>query len=251
MNLTKLHTVLLKPKVMTKKRLFNSHWPHHSKFFNTTPKFFESQLIHRLSLFHMYLSFANGSGHSAFKIHAYNRLLFMANDHQYTPYINIQRFHKKWLHSYSFLMNLFFWQTPILMYSSKYLKDESLSFNWSYSILPYSLFKYAAPYFFIKDVRYGAEASYVYKKLSINGVQAAFVSDIVYHKKSLFNLRKYGMYTMGLVPYSASPWVVHYSIPAASSTIITQYFFIKLIMYIRQQAEYQRFTIFKNLWHFK
>jgi len=67
------------------------------------------------------------------------------------------------------------------------------------------LFKYASPYFFLKDVRYGNDAASVYRRLNDKGLQVAFVSDIKYHQKSVFFLKNNGTYVLGLVPYNMNP----------------------------------------------
>ena len=91
----------------------------------------------------------------------------------------------------------------------------------------------------------------MYRMLSQTGLTSAFVSDTKYQKRTLFYLRISGIHTIGLVPYTISPWIVNYAIPAASNTLFTQYFFIKLLTYIRQQAECHKFNNLKSIWYLK
>ena len=98
-------------------------------FKNTVNKKLDIQNINTNYLFALYLKFANGDGND-FYIHADYRYMFMCNDTTHiSPYIDIHRFHKKWVHSYNLLINLFFADTQIFAFSSKLLRDETLSFN--------------------------------------------------------------------------------------------------------------------------
>jgi len=103
--------------------------------------------------------------------------------------------------------------------------------------------------FFLKNAQYGEASSVVYTNLIKSKIEVAFISDIKYHDKSVFQLRTNNIYLLGLVPYSANPWLLHYSMPTASNTLFTQYFFVKFLMHIRQRAEYFRFSNLKHLWY--
>lgn len=244
------NTLVTKPTIGLKLNL-NLKWRQAPMFQNTHTKRLDIKSINTNYLFSLYLKFANGDGND-FYVHADYRFMFMCNDTtNISPYIDIYKFHKKWIHSYDLLINLFFADTQIFAFSSKLLRDETLSFNWSFNILPYTLFKRSSPYFFLKDCNHGSVSNEMYRILGQHGLTAAFVSDTKYQQRTLFYLRINGIHTIGLVPYTISPWIVNYAIPAASSTLFTQYFFIKLLTYIRQQAECYKFNNLKSIWYFK
>ncbi len=241
-------TYLLKP---TPNLNLNLKWKENSIYKNTLTKQLNLKDTNTNYLFLLYLKFANGDGNNLY-IHADYRYMFMCNDTIHlSPYIDIYKFHKKWIHSYNLLINLFFADTQLFAFSSKLLKEETLSFNWSFNLLSYTVFKRASPYFFLKDCNHGSVSTDIYRILSQTGLTAAFISDTKYQKRTLFYLRINGIHTIGLVPYTISPWIVNYAIPAASNTLFTQYFFIKLLTYIRQQAECYKFNTLKNIWYFK
>ncbi len=247
---TTFSTFLIKP-IQNRKLSINSKWKQFTMFDNMQPNKWSIKDSNVNYLFALYLKFAHGDG-SNFVIHADYKYMFMCNDNVYiTPFLDIYRFHKKWMHSYDLLINLFFVNTQIFAFSSKLLKEETLSFNWSFNIIPYTLFKQSSPYFFLKDATHGARTNFIFKLLGQYGLHTAFIADTKYQKKTLFHLRRSGVHTIGLVPYTISPWIVNYAIPAASNTLFTQYFFIKLLTYIRQQAECYKFENLKSIWYIK
>ena len=200
-------------------------------------------------LFFMYLDFANITSSQFSRIHTHNRGFFLDEDmYPANPYLNIQKVYKKWVHFHSFLINLFYVHTCIFMYSTKLLKNEVLSFNWSYDLLPYSLFKQVSNYFFFKGSRYGEQPDIIYNNFLEERIEVAFISDLQYHVKSIFHLKNCGVFLLGPVPYGMSPWSLHYSIPVASNTLFTQYFFIKLLLHIRQMSESLVFLNQKSIW---
>lgn len=211
----------------------------------------QTQRSTRFKLFTLYLKFANGSGNPEYGIPGRAKAIFL--DHRVTslghsPYLNINRAYTKWIHTYNFLLNIFYARMNVLLFTNRSLRVEALSFNWSYDVMPYSLFKRVSPFFFLRDQEYGAEQMESYWKRIHHGHSLAFVADIQYQKRAAFFLRSQGVYTISIVPYTFSPWSVHYSIPVASSTLFTQYFFVKLVAYFRQHGELYTQQVYRSLW---
>lgn len=211
----------------------------------------QTQRSTRFKLFTLYLKFANGSGNPEYGIPGRAKSIFL--DHRvdtmnHSPYLNINRAYTKWIHTYNFLLNIFYARINVLLFTNRSLRVEALSFNWSYDVMPYSLFKRASPFFFLRDQEYGAEQMELYFKRMHHGYSLAFVADIQYQKRAAFFLKSQGVYTISIVPYTFSPWSVHYSIPVASSTLFTQYFFVKLVAYFRQHGELYVQQVYRSLW---
>lgn len=202
-----------------------------------------------LRLFSIYLTFANGGGDTSYVIHSYWKSFFItgAGKHQ-APYIDPAKLVQKWSHSYNLLFNLFFNQSNFLTFSNKTLKEESCAFNWTSPIIHSESLRYSTPFFWLKNNPYGSEMLSLYTKVSDRGLEAAFITDIRYHRRTLFFLRKCGVYTMGIIPYTTNPWLVHYPFPVSSSTLFTQYFFLKFVIYIKRKASYHYFAKISSYW---
>jgi hypothetical protein len=215
---------------------------------NELESFYPNDTVQR-NLFLTYLTFANGKGNGMWRIHAHHRSFFIASDyHGQSPYINPRKLYTRWQHTYSFLINVFYSQVTLLMFAHKIFTEETLSFNWSNKSLPYTLFKSAAPFFTAQNADYGDKTNMTYQALASEGFGVAFVADVQYHKASLFWLRRSSFYTVGLVPFTMSPWLVDYCLPAAAGTLFTQYFFIKFVIYLRQRAEAYHFRQLYSVW---
>jgi len=213
-------------------------------------KLFIHSNTREFSLFLMYIQFSNSYAGN-FVLHAQLRSMFITQEYgsHTVPYINVTKFHARWVNSYNFLFNLFCSNVGLLMFCPKTFKKEALSFNWSSELLEHTLFKQAAPHFVMKDVSYGEHSTEAFISLRDSGLDVAFLTDIKYHQRTLFYLKTNKIYTIALIPYNMSPWLVHWCILASSNGIYMQYYFIKLLCYIRQQAENYHYNNFKRMWY--
>lgn len=180
--------------------------------------------------------------------HAYFKHMFISSTLNTSPILNITKLYSKWKNTYNFLTNLFFLKTSMFIFSNKIFKNETLSFNWSRNLLNYNLFKYSSPIFFLNDTRYGVTPTLIFKRFEQKGLEISFLTDIKYHEKNLYYLKRFNIYTIGLVPYNSNPWVVSYSIPISTSSVYIQYFFFKFLSFLSQFAESRLFNDFKKVW---
>ena len=179
-------TTVVKPRLPNSRQLSwkYSTRPSYNLSLNETTSTFWKKTSKNFDLFLLYLQFSNTSQTSTFKIHAYYRPLFISEYDSISPYLNIKKFYAKWNHAYNFLLNLFFEDAKLLMFSHKVLKTETLAFNWSFNLLSFNLFKYSSPYFFLKEFDYGDASTITFKRLAQQQLQIACISDIKYHEKT-------------------------------------------------------------------
>jgi hypothetical protein len=59
--------------------------------------------------------------------------------------------------------------------------------------------------FFSKDTSFGIASTLIFKKLSQNNVNTVFLTDVKYHEKNLYYLKKFNITTIGLVSYNLNP----------------------------------------------
>jgi len=197
--------------------------------------------------FPLYLMLLHGLSHH-FVVHAAFRDLFILDTSYRLSFVSIAKLSARWRKTHHMLLNVFYAQAPILAFTHKALRDEALAFNWSFQRLSYAVFKYAAPYFFLKNIPHGDMVNFIFRRFDKENLSIAFVSDIHYHRRSAFHLRKSNFYTIGLVPTSLNPWLVQYPIVVGSCTLFTQYFFIQLLLNLRGQAERYVFYRWLGYW---
>lgn len=227
-----------------------------SKMYFKTPKFTRSNqpklLINTTSsfynLFLIYVQYSTINSQQFFVPHTNFKYLFLFTDHRATTYLNISKLHLKWINICNFIINLFLIQSHLLIFTVKTLQQEALSFNWSSNSLNYNLFRYASPIFFNKDTNFGPTSTLIFKKLTQKNVHTVFLTDVKYHEKTLHYLKKFHITTIGLIPYNLNPWLVTYTIPTSTNSLFVQYFFLKILIYLKQYSLQQSYNLYKNLW---
>lgn len=180
--------------------------------------------------------------------HGQFKAFFLVQSKDGTLFFNIGRVYKRWTNTYNLLLNLFFKHVNILLFSSKSFKQEVTAFNKQLNLIEQTLFKRATPYFYLQDAPYGAETLAMFTELENQGSNIAFITDFRYHEKNAFFLRKCNNYTLSLIPLTMNPWVVSYCIPTATTNIMLEYFFLKLLAFIKQYAVTKRYAEVKCLW---
>jgi hypothetical protein len=201
-----------------------------------------------MRLFMLYLSLLGSAGDPDLQVNPQFKVFFIW-DKQDFPCFNAIKLHQRWVHSYTLIYNLFYNQTAFLIFSHKILQKEAYSVSWAPSSQTYSLFKYSLPYFSVEGHPSGAWTETGFAKLIDGGLELAFVSDLRYHYRTAMFLKKQSVYTIGLAPYNLDPWALRYPIIVGADTLITQYFFIKLLFFVRQEAGlsyFHRLSIYQS-----
>jgi len=211
-------------------------------------KFYMSSKTTVYNVFLLYLQYTIGSLTQFFTPHSNFQAFFIISFHNKASYLNIPKVLTRWVHISNFLINLFLLDIKINLFTTKILKQETLSFNWSVGLLNYQLFRYSSPLFFLKDTTFGTNSTLIFKKLSQRGLNTVFLTDLKYHEKNLYYLQRFNVTTISLVPYNLNPWLVTYAIPIAANSLFIQYFFVKLLIYYKQFSLNTQFINLKQLW---
>lgn len=180
--------------------------------------------------------------------HAFFNIMFMDHNRVGSFTFNLKRCYMRWSGSYVLLYNLFYYNHNILIFGHKIFRVDILALNTLTCPPSKFFFKHATPFYNFKDSIYGSTMDNLIKVLKAFKLQTAFISDLTNHEKTAVSLKKADVYTVGIVPFSTNPWVVSYPIPVHSSGMFTQYYFIRYIYHVQQQASFSRFDQLKNLW---
>ena len=156
--------------------------------------------------------------------------------------VSAKRYFSRWLDSYNLLFNLFYSESQFQLFTNKLFIEESLVFNWNYNYRHYKLFKHLQPFFMFKDAPHGGYIHSAMQNLLSERLDAAIIVDLQNHKRLLTYIQKYNLFSLGLVPHNYMPWVVSYPIPSFADSPVTQYYFLRLLFYIRSSAQITRHT---------
>ena len=226
------------------KTYFKTPTVHNKKFLK--PTLYSQNTFYNLFL--LYLQHTTLNATQFFTPHSNFQTLFIFSANKTTCYLNIAKMTTRWTHLSTLLINLFFVNTTISLFTTRTLKNEALSFNWSSNVFNYTLFRYSSPIFFLKDTTFGIHSTLIFKKFQQRGLNTVFLTDLKYHEKNLYYFKRFNMTTIGLVPYNLNPWLVTYAIPTSSNSLFIQYFFIKLLLYFKQYTLQIQFANYKQLW---
>lgn len=161
--------------------------------------------------------------------------------------ISVQRYFSRWVDSYNFLFNLFVTEPVAQMISNKLFIEESLIFNWSYSIKNYKLFRYIQPFFIFADLRYGSHVPKTLQLFALQKLDFTITTDINNHNKLSFFLQKTSVFTVGLIPTNYSPWRVSYPIPAFSDSRLIQLYFIRWVLSLQSRATSSSYLVKESM----
>lgn len=200
------------------------------------------------SLFELYLRFTQISPTTFFKPHGAFLTYFITNSNGVATFVNISKTYSRWVNFINLVKNIFTNEINTFLFTTASFRQECVAFNWTEKCLEYELFKRSTPYFFKKDIQFGSDSITIFNRLERSGLSTVFLTDPQYHWKNLFYLKRVGIYTISTTPLNANPWNVHFSLPAGSNNLISQYFFIKLITMFKHEVKLNAYQSLKKLW---
>ena len=204
--------------------------------------------LESLKLFQLFLKLTCSQPFFYSKQHYAYRLLFSNLNPNELLYVDLGKAFSRWASTQSLLVNLFYYDIRILSFGSKLLSNEILSLNWKLAtpnLLSHSTFNKS---FFFTSAKTGPLYSKSFLRLSKFKIENAFVFDLNFHQRTIFFLRRYKFFTLGIVASTQNPWLLDYSIPVFSSNILTQHYFIKLFLYTFSTSRHLYFSNCKSLW---
>lgn len=139
------------------------------------------------------------------------------------------------------LYNLFYYEHKIILFGSKIFKLDILSLNSASGGGLTTFFKYPILFFLLKESLYGANLVKSFDAIKLFNFETAFISDLTNNEKMARNLKTCNIYTIGIVACTEDPWTVSYPIPVHANGLFSQYYFIRYLYYIQQNASYSRY----------
>lgn len=227
--------------------------PHSASTFLTNPNlktfpeqkvfqsklYFFSKIISLLFLFNSYVLEASTKLHFNYKLLFGRRISSIL-------WINSNRFIHTWFNSFSFIYNIFYFNLSPLIFGSYAFKKEILAFNWKFFHADIVLWKFSFSFFIFKTNSFSKKIDFFYKKIYTLGVDFLFITDALYHVKNLYYFNKYKIFTLGLVSGTMDPWLVSFAVPGLVSGSLTEFFFLKNIVFLLQYSTHVKHSLFKK-----
>ena len=150
--------------------------------------------------------------------------------------VNASYFFSRWSDTHNLLFNLLYAAPIVQLLANKSMLEETLVFNWQYSIRDYKLFKFTQPFFAVQDGLHGESIHKSMHQLLRQRLDFAIIADLQNHLVLTNYFQRYNIVTVGLVPTSYSPWRVSFPVPSISDSNLVQLFFTKWVIAISASA---------------
>lgn len=242
---TKLENQIL-TKITTRNMIFKNNLINNNAicfFFNKTKNLSFVNLFSKLFFLFNYVS-----NSSIFTKNTSFKLFSMINSKNNIILFRVDNIFKKWQDSLNLLFNFFFYSITLILFGSFFFKSEIKSFNWSFFISNFHLWKQNYLFFFTKIFSFNSQIDFFFQKLITNKMSTYFITDCNYHFKLLQQLKKKNCYTIGLISNNITPNLISYPIIGFFEILIVQFFFIKNLLLIKKIAVYHKFILNKKYW---
>lgn len=161
---------------------------------------------------------------------------------------NPQSFLKKWHNIYTFVFNVFYYKSAPVMFGSNFFKKEVLAFNWLLHVFKSSTWRLFSLFFTFKLTAHNRYLKPFYVQLRRKKINLALITDIEYHYKTIFYLKKSRWFVIALVSYNINPWIANYSMPIFKNNFFIQFFFIKFLFFLKKNALHCYYLSVQKFW---
>jgi hypothetical protein len=201
-----------------------------------------------LALFKVFIKLNVVSANTLTVPHASFRLYFIQNTRGGASITSLPKLFNRWKSAYYLIYNLYYYRIDVLTFSPSFFKNEVLSLNWQDLYKFKYIWRYTRPFLTLKSNKITNHAEFVFRRLRLLGLSVGLVTDILYHHKTIYYLRRSTFYSIGLVPSIYHINSVDFAIPTTYESILMQIFFVKFLTRTRQTALAVRHTELKALW---
>jgi energy-converting hydrogenase Eha subunit C len=110
------------------------------------------------------------------------------------------------------------------------------------------VWRYVRPFLVFKPNKITNHAEFVFRRLRLLGMSIGLVTDVLYHSKTIYYLRRSSFYSIGLVPSIYHINTVDFAIPTTYESVLTQIFFVRFLVRIKQVSLSSRYSELISLW---
>ena len=199
-------------------------------------------------LFNVYSSLLTQSSTLNTRIHPSQKFFFLIEVRSNTRAYNLTKILTKWLDIYNLLLNLFYYQIPILIFGTPTFRRELVSLNWLLHTKIQDFWKYVPNSFFTSRNKVVKQEFLLFNYLNKKGYYMGFVFDILYHQNTVFLLKRNNFFTIGLTPVSMNLYTVDFALPITNDSVFMHLFFVRFIIYIKKISTSIHWENKKNMW---
>lgn len=162
--------------------------------------------------------------------------------------VSLRKFIKVYKLMINLLYNLFLYSIPFLVFSTPVMQLESSSFSWHNNTKIQTMWRYIYTSLFNNRNHVSLMRRNAFQLVSFLGINTAIITDTIYHNKTIAQVRRCRIYSVGLVPITLYSNNVDLVIPIGSSTLLNQYIFFRLLTIVKRSAIADNFLKLKTTW---
>ena len=189
-----------------------------------------------IKVFQTFVSINIGSQTKIFKPHHSFYMFYLGQSKGGIKVISVAKLFSKWKLVYHLCFNIYFYKINMLIFSPSFFKNESLSLNWNVLGKFPSTWRYIKPFLVYKLNRITDSGEFIFRKLKFIGFNIGCVTDVLYHSKTVYYLKRLNFYTFGLVPTLYNSKTLDFAVPTTNDNLLTQLFFIRFLIIVKQKS---------------
>lgn len=203
------------------------------------------------SLLHLFTSFVRVNMASQNELtmpHYTFRSFYLTHSKGGLAIITLPKLFQRWKSCYFLLHNLYYHNVSILTFSPSFFKKEVLALNWTFHKQFQFMWRYTRPFLVHKPNKITNHGDFVFRNLRALGLSVGIVTDVLYHTKTIYYLKRTTFYSIGLVPTIYNAYTVDFALPTAYESMFTQIFFIRFLVRTKQDASSTEFNNLNDMW---
>ena len=203
------------------------------------------------SLLHLFTSFVrvNMASQNELTIpHHTFRTSYLTHSKGGLTVITLPKLFQRWKSCYFLLHNLYYHNVKVLTFSPSFFKKEVLALNWTFHKQFQFMWRYTRPFLVHKPNKITNHGDFVFRSLRALGLSVGIVTDVLYHTKTIYYLKRTTFYSIGLVPTIYNAYTVDFALPTAYESMFTQIFFVRFLVRTKQDASAMEFNNLRSMW---
>jgi len=161
---------------------------------------------------------------STFKLHPSWVGLYLCDSRFGNSIKSLNALFRVWKRFYLIIFNVLFFNLEYIIFSTIFFKNEVLGLNWRLNPGIRGLWRYIQPFLTLRSTKIFNHGWLVFHLIKLKGYNIAFITDVLYHKKTLYYLNLHNFYQIGIVPTNLNSNLVDIALPTSSDNVFTQLF---------------------------
>ena len=198
--------------------------------------------LNKINTFKIFINTNTFQSKGLFGVHGSFTRVGFANTTGNGGFININKFKQYYTKFFNLAYYILYYKLRFLMFSTPAFKEETCSINWLNTSYYTFIWRYNFYSIFYQPLKMHEFLPTVFRNIYLNGINIGWVSDSIYHRRTLYYLHRASFYTVGTTGLNQSKYTLNAALPTMGDTVSGQLFFIRLTLLLLYSLEHMRFN---------